>query len=331
VSGPPGGSSGGSSGESDGDLRALAELCARIFAGTGDAWPALEEAGLTLLGVPEEAGGSGGSPHAAAVVLRESGRAGAAVPLAEAQLAGWLLAGAGLPVPPGPLTVAATAGGLPTRVPWGRSATVVVLAGERRVLLLAAERQVREGHNVAGEPRDEVRAEVAAEGSAPRPCAAEFALRYALARAVQLAGAAEQALALSVRYTGEREQFGRPLGRFQAVQQALAELAGEVATMRAAADAALGQCAAGFGTPAAAVAVAAAKTVTGQGAGVVARIAHQLHGAIGFTDEHPLHRVTTCLWAWREEAGTDAAWAESLGRRLLAPGAPPPWHLMTSP
>jgi acyl-CoA dehydrogenase len=303
--------------ESAADLADLAELCAAIC-GTGDPWPALETAGLTLLGVPESAGGSGGSPAAAATLLREAARAGAAVPAAETQLAAWLLSSAGLPIPTGPLTVAVPSGEpWLRRVPWARAATVVALLGEHRVAIVTPA-ELTEGRNVAGEPRDDLLPEITHRADAPEPLARRLALRYALARAVQLTGAAERALDLTLRHTTEREQFGRPLSRFQAVQQSLAELAGEVAVMRAATDAAL--------TTPTDVAVAAAKTVTSQSAGTVARIAHQLLGAIGFTDEHPLHRVTTRLWSWRDEAGDETTWSRDLTRRLRHPH---PWHTLT--
>jgi len=60
----------------------------------------------------------------------------------------------------------------------------------------------------------------------------------------------------------------------------------------------------------------------------VARIAHQLHGAIGFTEEHPLRLTTTCLWAWRDEAGDEAEWAAELGDRALAAGPDGIWPLL---
>src|SRR5258708_30586136 len=106
---------------------------------------------------------------------------------------------------------------------------------------------------------------------------------------------------------------------FHAVQQQVAELAAEVAAMRAAADAAVEFCAAeGVGDKRAGLAVEAAKIQAGRGAGVVARIAHQLHGAIGFTEAHPLRLSTTRLWAWRDEAGDEAEWAAQLGDLALA-------------
>ncbi|MGD9527915.1 MAG: acyl-CoA dehydrogenase family protein, partial [Pseudonocardia sp.] len=158
----------------------------------------------------------------------------------------------------------------------------------------------------------------------------ELAQRASLGRSQLLAGAARGALAQSVRYAGERVQFGRPIGRFQAVQQQLAMAAGEVAAAGAAADAAAATADRdGFGTAATALAVAAAKARTSEAAGAVARIAHQVHGAIGFTREHDLRLLTTRLWAWREEDGSDAFWHAELGAWVLAAGPDGLWPLVT--
>ncbi|MFD0687076.1 acyl-CoA dehydrogenase family protein [Actinomadura fibrosa] len=316
------------------------EETANTILAEDDPWPALEESGLALAGVPEEAGGSGGDLADAAVLLRAAGRHAAAVPLAETGwLAGRLLAESGLTVPSGPLTAASgdvravrdgdgwILDGTLRRVPWARSAhRLAVLtttpAGGLVALVDPSRLQVEEGANVAGEPRDDVvLAGVRAEAAAPCPVdAAELRRRGALARAVQLTGAMRGALDLAVRYAGEREQFGRPIGRFQAVQQALAELAGEVTVADVAVRAAVR-------APDDPVAVAAAKANASRAAGRVAAIAHQVHGAIGVTGEHVLGRVTARLWAWRDEYGNEAEWADTLG--ALAASASDPWALIT--
>ncbi|MFC6886246.1 MULTISPECIES: acyl-CoA dehydrogenase family protein [Actinomadura] len=314
----------------------LLEETARDILSGPDPWPALEEAGLASVGVPEDAGGSGGTLADAAVLLRASGRHGASVPLAETGwLAGRLLAAAGLPVPRGPLTAAAGNGafeavrdgdgwvltGTLRRVPWARSAHRVAVVADGRQVVVAdpALATITPGENVAGEPRDEVTFDgVRAERAAPSPVDAAGLRRWgALARAVQLTGAMRGALDLAVRYAGEREQFGRPIGRFQAVQQMLAELAGEAAVADVAVRAAVR-------APDDEVAVAAAKANASRAAGRAAAIAHQVHGAIGVTQEHGLRRFTLRLWSWREEYGDETTWADVLGGR---PGDP--WATLT--
>ncbi|MBO0878729.1 MAG: acyl-CoA dehydrogenase [Pseudonocardia sp.] len=292
-----------------------------------------------------------------AALLLVAGEAAAPVPLAETELAGWLLHAAGLAVPAGVLAVADASGGelavgaeagggvevagrLP-RVGWARhAARVAVLAAgpDNGAVVLSLDPgapgvELTEGTNLAGEPRDQLRldATVAATDVAPAPegAAELLARRAALARALLLAGAAQRALSGSVRYAGERIQFGRPIAKFQAVQQQLALAAAEVAAARAAAEAAARIAGAGFGTDDAGFAIAVAKARTGEAAGAVARIAHQVHGAIGFTLEHDLRLATTRLWAWREEDGSDAHWHAEIGRRALAEGADGLWPLLT--
>ena len=131
----------------------------------------------------------------------------------------------------------------------------------------------------------------------------------------------------SVRYSKERVQFGRPIAKQQAVQHALAEIAAETEAVRAASAAAVEVCASdGFGSAAAETAIAVAKIQAGTSAEVVARLAHQVHGAIGTTREHPLHRYTLRLWSWRDEFGAERHWSQSLGEAALAAG---PWELVT--
>ena len=149
-----------------------------------------------------------------------------------------------------------------------------------------------------------------------------------------MAGAMGQALALSIDHVNMRQQFGRPLGKFQAVQQSLAVMACEVRAVEAAA-AALAALAArldavGLDTSAADFEIAAAKLRANRAVGVVTSIAHQVHGAIGFTEEYDLHRVTVPLMRWRGAHGNDAFWAQRLGRQTAAFGGRGLWEAMTA-
>lgn len=355
--------------ESSEHLEALREVARAIFsdhataeavdaaaAGPGwspELWARLDEAGLTRLSLPESRGGGGGELADAAEVLRIAGEFAAPVPLAETALVGgWLFAAAGWPLPDGPITAASGAldlepdgeawrvAGRLARVPWaGVAEQVAVLVpgadGDRVVCLGADAVKVTAGRNLAGEPRDDLTVEAtvpadrvaAAEGS----WAAELALRAALGRTLLIAGAAERALAATTRFVGEREQFGRAIARFQAVQQQLAELAGEVAAITGAAEAATQVVAEdGVTSSAGRFAVAAAKTQASAAAAALARIAHQLHGAIGFTWEHTLRHTTTRLWAWRDEDGNEHAWGRELAARALEQDADSLWALLTA-
>ncbi|GAA1787140.1 acyl-CoA dehydrogenase family protein [Pseudarthrobacter sulfonivorans] len=336
-------------------IEAVADACERYPSTTeagGDTvwnlalWGALDQIGVTLLSVPETTGGSGGDLQMAVAVLEVLGQHSAAVPYAETALqAAWMLAECGGPIPPGPLA-AAVAGsavsmvensdswvlnGTLRRVPWARHAEhIIVLIGGRIVTIRRGDVTIAQGTNMAGEPRDDVLLQhitVAADCVRDVPEASvvsesTFNARGALARAAMIAGAARRALELSVQYAAQRQQFGRTVNAFQAVQQQMASMAGEVLLCKIAAGAAaLSLDTDSAGT----VAVAAAKTSTAQSAGTVARIAHQVHGAIGFTDEHLLRLSTTRLWAWREEAGSETQWARELGALSLATGADGLW------
>ena len=136
----------------------------------------------------------------------------------------------------------------------------------------------------------------------------------------------EQVLELGIAYAQEREQFGRPIARFQAVQHMLAMVAAEVAAAGRASDAAV----AAIGSDRFAFEVAAAKSRVGEAVGLVAEAVHQVHGAMGFTYEHPLHHFTRRLWAWRDEFGSEAHWQALLGRRLCALGADRVWDFLAT-
>ena len=152
--------------------------------------------------------------------------------------------------------------------------------------------------------------------------------RGALARAVLMAGAMERALDTAVTYAGERKQFGRPIGKFQAVQQNLAVMAGQVAAAGAAADA--GVEALSIDDPAKQeFLIAIAKTRVGDAATLASEIAHQVHGAIGFTKEYSLQLSTRRLWSWRDEFGGEAEWAAKVGAYVCAGGADALWPTLT--
>ncbi|MGY1743406.1 MULTISPECIES: acyl-CoA dehydrogenase family protein [unclassified Blastococcus] len=321
-------------------------------------WSALAEAGLTGVGIPEEAGGSGGELADAVAIVRTLAAGAAAVPVAEQLLVAApavLAADLDLPAPDRPLTVAVapavtaepsddgdgpgrwTLTGTATDVPWaGVAGHLAVLAAapagiEGAVLALVdvSGLAATQAVNLAGEPRGSLVLDgVAASGALLRPEQADaFRARYALARSVQLAAALEQVLAWTVQYAGERVQFGRPLAKFQAIQMELAEMAGEVTAVTAIVDAAVQ----GLDRGAAELPLlaAAAKVRAGAAVEVVARLAHQVHGAIGFTQEHRLHHLTRRCWSWRDEAGGEATWSRFLGAGLVAGGGDGLWPALT--
>lgn len=297
-------------------------------------WGALEENGLTLAPVPEAAGGAGLELADALALLRIAGRFALPVPLAEHMLAARALAEAGHAIPQGLLGVSVLPGvdeplarfSGRVAIPWGRQvAALVCVTRAGAVLVDAGAAQIERGSDLAGEPRDSLlfqAAPVVALTETDR--SEEVFAELALARAVAMAGALESILEMSVGYAGEREQFGRPIAKFQAIQHQLALLAAEVAAAIRAADGAL----AALGSEREAVEIAVAKARIGEAVGRSTDIAHQVHGAMGFTHEHPLHHRTRRLWQWRDDYGDEAFWQRRLGAAVVAAGADGAWAFM---
>jgi len=315
-----------------------------------DLWKSLEEAGVPLISVPEDAGGSGGTVAQAGQVLTLAGRHAAPVPLAETGLlAGWLLAAAGLDVPTGPLAPAPlvpgerielrrtggdpdraawTLSGTATRIPWARSADWFVLlavdddGGTHVVLLPHSAATVTAGHNLAGEPCDTIAFDAVAirpGSSAPAPPEVHsdtLRARGALARAALMAGALQPVRDTTIGHARDRVQFGKPILGFQAVQNLVVQVAEQADCAARAAETA----AADFDDDPE-LHAALAKATTSRAARLAARMAHQVHGAMGVTREHDLGLFTRRLHGWAEEFGSERHWNIRLGRHVLAAGA----------
>jgi len=138
----------------------------------------------------------------------------------------------------------------------------------------------------------------------------------------------ERVLELTTRYAVEREQFGRPIARFQAVQNHLVRVAEETACARVSSDVAAAALAAG--QPQAADWTAMASVTVSGAARVVSAGAHQVHGAMGMTREYPLALFTRRLWSWRAEYGSERAWQRLVGRTVAARRAEEYWPLVAS-
>jgi acyl-CoA dehydrogenase len=304
-----------------------------------DLWTVLDKAGLTTLG------GDGAGLAELVVLARAVGRAAAPVPLVEtAGLAAWLAAAAGVDLPDGITTCAVghpdddlrvvrdgagwTASGTLHRVPWGRDSDhVTALVDGTTLVVLPVSQVVRRGVNLGGEPRDtlgfqDVPAHAAADSAVGPDALRE---RGAVLRSAAMAGAMESVLDLSLAYSGEREQFGKPISSFQAVQQHLVAIAEETLCSGMAV-----RLAVAASPEQETFAAAAAKNTAGCAAQVVTKRAHQVHGAIGVTDEHALPWFTKRLWAWQGEFGTTREWAALLGRGVVADGGAGLWPRLSA-
>ena len=269
-------------------------------------WQVLCEAGLHLVGTKD----SGTGLADILGLLKVAGRHAVPLPLAEVWVTAFVLGGEDSDA----LTVVADDGLV---APWGRRAHRVLTLDGR----LATEFSVESGANLAGEPRDRIRVDGASEVDLP----GEMPELMATTRAALAAGALERTLELAIEYATTRSQFGRTISRFQAVQHQLAVLAGEAAAAVRACDGAI-EALDGTGFTAQA---AVAKARVGEACGIAAEIAHQVHGAMGFTHEHTLHHFTRRLWSWRDEFGNEAFWQRRLGERLAATGADGLWDFIT--
>lgn len=305
-----------------------------------DLWRNLQDTGLTRL---TSEGDLDAGPNELAVVLAGVARHAGAVPLAETDaLAGWLGRRAGIDLPEGPLTVAVADAeesggrirGTATDVPWSRaSAAVLLVACAKGQTVIGtidvATTHLVDGHNLAGEPRDRITFDMPVDAliAVDSSIATELWLRGAWCRSVQILGTLDAAAVMSVNHTAERVQFGRPLRKFQSVQHALAAMAGEIERARATAMLAVAAAADhGFASARTEFAVTAARVAVGRAVPPVTTIAHQLHGAIGVTTEHPLWSATMRAQSWAGEFGTTAGYARRLGRMVL--DTDNPWDLM---
>jgi acyl-CoA dehydrogenase len=313
-------------------------------------WDLLEEAGIFTIGIPEENGGTGGDYADGFHILRLIGKYAVPLPVSETLIVNWLLHDSGFQTETVPTTLSIKndehihiyekengfhVSGTLTDVPWGRYAkkllTLAKIGNETHLVLLPLENvQIEKMNNLAGEPMDTIKIDqLVAQLQLKVVDEAALIERaqqiLALSKAVMISGAMEIILDMTVQYTREREQFGRPIHRQQAVQQYLAILAGETAASLTITNKAIET----FQQNNDVYELASAKVKTNEAAGKVAELAHQVHGAIGVTHEHRLHQLTRRLWSWREEVGNENDWAEKLAIKFLNSEDATLWEFLT--
>lgn len=295
-------------------------------------WRAIEDNGLVDMLLPEEAGGAGVDFGDAMAVARTVGGFALPLPLVETMIGRWLLSGAGLEAPAGPLGVVTAASRL--EVPWPDNVSALVVSDAAGGVgwVAAGEVEFERPTNSAGEPVGRLResppippGQSGGLSSEPSPSTVT-----AVARSAMIAGAMERILDLTIEHVQGRVQFGRPLARFQAVQQLVAVMASHTAVVGVAADTAIAALEATLSRDSgdATFMAACAKARASEACYEVTRIAHQLHGAIGYTREHDLHRFTRRLWAWRDADGDEGYWQRRVGEMAIRSGGAGLWPLL---
>ncbi|MHB8693819.1 MAG: acyl-CoA dehydrogenase family protein [Solirubrobacteraceae bacterium] len=306
-------------------------------------WQPILDGGWIGIGVPEDSGGLGGGLTEVAALAGAVGSTAAPAPVLETVMAAMVL---GSCQPTRHLLGALMSGeeraavvpevvrsdragyvaDLEFAVPWGRDATLVVLVavlaeGGLGVAAVPTDSlTLTRGETLSGEPLDRLRlpsAQLPGQMSPFEATLDHLIDAAAVMTAARMCGAMRTVAQMTVEYAKQRTQFGRTVGGFQAVAHALVRQEGWIALAEAALDSAL--CGAddeltGRGEPGRgeAARVAAALAVPH-----VVRVAHQVHGAIGVTREHDLHRYTLRLTSWASSWGSASWWSQRLGRRTV--------------
>ncbi len=267
-------------------------------------WNVIAESGFLDALVPEERGGAGLPLAEVGALWQALGRHAVPLPVGETMIARALLTEA----PEGPLALAVASASGEVVVPFGRVADHVLLEKDGQLYLAAADGAPTE---VFGNTSLRLNP-VLGDAVAPAP---EGGLRAiaAILRAALISGAADRLTSMTAAYANERIQFGKPIGKQQALQQQMAVMAEDMVACRIAAQ--LG-CAGGL--PPSLVAAATAKSVTSAAAARLAATAHAVHGAIGISEEYDLQLYTRRLHEWRLADGSETYWNRLLGAARLA-------------
>lgn len=323
------------------------DSAARIFSGNATPevmWEQIVEAGLPALLIPEAEGGFGGDWGDAFSLIRLAGYHALSLPLGEAILGAALFGSEVVSAFDSRVAFAQSATGLLDGgqftgvlrgVAFGRSAKLVLASiGGQTFGLDSSGASVTTAETLAGDPFDSLEFRAAPASLCPVP-ASLFALG-ALPCVAQIAGALDGALALTIGHANDRQQFGKPIGKFQAVQQHLAVMAEAAAAVNCAGQAAFQAAGYAFSSSVGRAKfdpefeIAAAKLRANIAVDAGAAIAHQVHGGIGFTQDYALHRFTRRLYVWRAAFGNERFWAERVGFLTAAQGSQKIWAYLTA-
>jgi acyl-CoA dehydrogenase len=284
-------------------------------------WRAIEDSGFPDAMVAERHGGYGLPLAQVLGLLVAEGRHATPVPVGHTMLARALIASEGSTVPRGPIAIAQSAQAQGGRIvcrhtPYALVAEwiVVPLQGRWLVLPRSAAQCTPSGIHAS------LHADLEWTSEAGAACIASSGVAWregaAAITAARMAGAMERVLEMTLQFANDRVQFGRAIGKFQAIQHQLAVMAENVAAARMAAE----QGCDSDGALPQPLRAAAAKARTSEAAALVAPMAHAIHGAIGITAELDLQLFTRRLHDGRADFGSESAWNAVLGRALIAGG-----------
>lgn len=277
---------------------AVSRMAGEDQSDAGGLWTGLVALGLDRATISESAGGQGLAWSDLGPCLARWGALAGPAPLAEALAGGWLAEKAGFQLPDAPIVLTGS-----SPLPSDACRLDIQPCEDHDQLSLFTPDGVSKTKNL---PAGTGRATLAVLLSA------------------QVAGALEETLRLTAEHASVRRQFGRALSKFQSVQQLVALLGLEAAAARAAADFGLRRLA---DDPHLAASIAMGRAARAAGRG--AACSHQVHGAIGVTEEYPLHRLSKAMWLWRDVAGSEFEWSAALGARYVTGQVSPPlWQTL---
>lgn len=290
---------------------------------SGDAsalWQHVQESGFADALLNEDAGGAGLTLQQAYPLFELCGVHALPVPLAETMLARAALADAGVGIPDGAVALTTvesatedTSDVIAPAVPYGRVAQWVLLEFQGEVRLLDAEQADRGEVGLFPLDADLRWTHAVWQQATPVPGIESIRVLQACAVATQLAGGLQSVFQKTLQYANERQQFGRPIGKFQAIQHQLSVLAEQVFSARMAAS--IGCCSDSWRPDENRVAVA--KACASEAALHAAQASHAIHGAIGFTEEFDLQLYTRRLHHGRHTAGSESFWHDKVGALLI--------------
>lgn len=291
-------------------------------------WSEVNDSGFLDALTPEASGGAGLGLGEAALISMACGRHAMPFPLMLTTAVRPALALAGK-VLRGPITVAPIPGSITggaircSAVSWGRISDWVLLctpSGDWMLPTTAASRQSSGGHgSLAADIRWPSLPEGAFELGGSHGQARHWRATAAALVAAQMAGAMDRILEMTLRYANERSQFGKPIGKLQAIQQQVSVMAEQTFAARSAALIGLSA----VGDQVHPLRAAISKARAGEAAVTATAVSHAVHGAIGVTEEFDLQLYTRRLHEWRGQYGGETYWHEQLGLALIDDAAPP--------